>query len=441
MDPKRHAGEEIVRRLRAAGHVALFAGGCVRDHLLGRTPQDWDIATSARPETVRDLFPKTVPVGMKFGVVLVVHGGIPFEVTTFRAEEGYSDGRHPDRVRFTDRPEEDALRRDFTVNGLYLDPETGEILDWVGGKRDLEAGRIRAIGDPEARFAEDYLRMLRAVRFLTALDFEATPDTEATLKRSAKRIASISAERIREEVLKILALPRRRRGVERMLDYGLLEVILPEVASMRGVAQPPAFHPEGDVLEHTLVMLDLATNPSETLAFGILLHDVGKPVTASVTDRIRFHRHARESAKRTASICNRFRFSKAQTMRIVALVKEHMKFMEVKRMRPSTLKRFLRQDGFDEHLELHRLDCVASHGKLDHWEFARERIEAFGKEGLRPAPLINGRDLMNLHIPRGPLYGRILSASEEGQLAGTLSTREEALDLARKMWDEEQEKA
>jgi poly(A) polymerase len=259
------------------------------------------------------------------------------------------------------------------------------------------------------------------------------------LKQNAKRIASISAERIRDEVTKILALSGRRRGVERMMDLGLLEVILPEVAAMHGVDQPPAFHPEGDVLEHTLVMLDLAVDPTETLAFGILLHDVGKPVTATVSDRIRFHRHAREGAKLAASICKRFRFSNAQRTRIVALVKEHMKFMEVKRMRPSTLKRFLRQDGFEEHLELHRLDCAASHGKLDNWEFARERIEALGEEGLRPAPLITGRDLMDLHIPRGPLYGRILSASEEGQLAGTLSTREEALELAKRMWEQERE--
>ncbi|MHC5039850.1 MAG: CCA tRNA nucleotidyltransferase, partial [Planctomycetota bacterium] len=318
MDPKRKAAEAIVQILKTSGHVSMFAGGCVRDHLRGEIPKDWDIVTAARPEVIQQLFPKTVPVGMKFGVVLVLHEGFQFEVTTFRSEEGYSDGRHPDRVRYTDLPEEDARRRDFTINGLYLDPETGEVFDWVGGRADLAAGILRTIGNPEDRFSEDYLRMLRAARFVASLGLNPDPDTVRTLQRLAMHIASISAERVRDELLKILLTPGRRQGVEFLQETGLLQVVLPEVSAMRGVEQPTVYHPEGDVFEHTLLMLERVESPSETLTLGILLHDIGKPVTLTLADRIRFNKHAKEGARMASAICSRLRLSREQTKRVVA---------------------------------------------------------------------------------------------------------------------------
>jgi poly(A) polymerase len=434
---KRAAAESIVRSLRKAGHAAFFAGGCVRDHLLGAPPKDWDIATSAPPDRIQSLFRRTQPVGAQFGVVLVLEGGAAFEVTTFRSEAGYADGRHPDAVAFAGGPEEDARRRDFTVNGLYLDPETGEVLDWVGGRADLEARVLRAIGDPDARFREDWLRMLRAPRFAAQLGFRIEPATAEAIRRSAARIAGVSAERVRDEVLKLLLAPGRRAGVEAMADLGLLPVVLPEVEALRGVRQPEAFHPEGDVLEHTLRMLEMADRPSETLALGIVLHDAGKPATFQVLDRIRFSHHARVGAEIAGRVCARLRLPNKQTERTVALVREHMKFMDIRRMRKSTLKRFLRIDGFEEHLELHRLDCLASHRKLDHWEYARARLTEFGQDGLRPAPLVNGHDLIAIGLPQGPLYARILKALEEEQLGGRILTREQALETARKMWEKE----
>lgn len=437
MNGKRESAEAVAATLEAAGHRALFAGGCVRDHLLGLEPQDWDIATSAPPETVLSLFPRTVPVGAKFGVVLVVHDGGHYEVTTFRSESDYADGRHPRRVIYTDDPQADACRRDFTINGLYMVPSTGEILDWVDGRADLAAGRIRAIGDPRLRFGEDYLRMLRAVRFAASLGFEIEEETGRAIRDLAGSIRTISAERIRDELLKILKVAGRRSGLEAMLELGLLSVVLPEAAAMEGVEQPPEFHPEGDVLEHTLQMLEKAENPSDTLALGILLHDVGKPPTARRTDRIRFHQHARVGAALAREIADRLRLSNRQRNIVVSLVKNHMRFIDVRRMRPSTLKRFLRMECFEEHLELHRLDCLASHGNLSNWEFAVRKREEIGSEGLRPPPLITGRDLMRLHIPRGPLYGRILRTVEEAQLSERIGTRSEALEIARRMWEEE----
>ena len=434
---KKALAEGIVLRLRNAGHVALFAGGCVRDHILGVAPKDWDIATNARPDRIRSLFRRTLPVGAQFGVIIVLERGTPFEITTFRTETGYADGRHPDEVRYTDDPEQDARRRDFTVNGLYLDPARGEVLDWVGGRSDLEARVLRAIGDPEARFREDYLRMLRAARFAAQLGFRIDPATAEAVRRSANRIAEISGERVREELVKLLATERRRAGVEAMEALGLLPVILPEVAALRGVRQPEAFHPEGDVYEHTLRMLESAERPSETLALGILFHDAGKPATFEVRDRIRFHGHARVGAELAEGACRRLRLSNKQAERIVALVREHMKFMDLRRMRRSTIKRFLRMEGFEEHLELHRLDCLASHGKLENWEFARARLNEFGRDGLRPPPLLTGHDLVALGLPRGPLYARILRAVEEEQLGGRVLSKESALETARKMWEKD----
>ncbi len=436
MDEKRQAASEVARTLAGAGYRALFAGGCVRDLLLEKTPKDWDIATSAPAEAVRSLFPKTVPVGVKFGVVLVVHRGFPFEVTTFRSEAGYSDGRHPDRVKPADRPEEDARRRDFTINGLFLDPADDTVLDFVGGREDLGRRLVRAIGDPRERFAEDHLRMLRAVRFCAELGFELEDGTAAAVKDLAPDIAFISKERIRDELLKIMTAPGRRRGVERMQALGLLETILPEVSAMEGVEQPASFHPEGDVFQHTLRMLEIADHPSATLALGILLHDVGKPVTATQSDRIRFNKHAREGARIASSIGRRLRLSNAMRDRVVSLVKDHMRFMDIRKMRPSTLKRFLRQEGFEEHLELHRLDCLASHGNLQNHAFAVERLETLGEEELRPPPLITGRDLMDLRLPRGPLYGRILKDIEEEQLMGRIGTKDQALARALEIAEE-----
>jgi len=439
MDARRIIAESVVTRLKECGYSALFAGGCVRDILRGETPFDWDISTDASPKEVQRCFPKTVPVGAQFGVILVIFEGTRFEVSTFRTDEGYADGRHPDRVRYTKDPREDAKRRDFTVNGLFLDPETGEVLDFVGGREDLSRGILRAIGNPASRFQEDQLRMLRAARFVSSLGFAIDPGTASAIRSMATRITSVSAERVRDEILKTLAPPGRRKGVEALRDLCLLDPVLPEVAALEGVRQPPEFHPEGDVLEHTLTMLERAESPSDTLAMGILLHDVGKPGTATETDRIRFNRHAREGAEIAARVCLRLKLSNAQSGRIVALVREHMKFMEIRRMRTSTLKRFLRQDGFEEHLDLHRLDCLASHGKLGNWEFARLKIAEFGKEGLKPSRLIGGRDLMDLHIPRGPRYARILEAVEEEQLSGRIRDRDEAFDFARRLWEEERD--
>jgi len=419
---------EVARWLRDAGHRALFAGGCVRDLLLGTPPKDFDIATSATPDEIQRLFPETVAIGASFGVTLVIRKGVPFEVTTFRSDGRYLDGRHPSTVTFGDE-REDALRRDFTINGLFLDPETGAILDYVGGREDLDRRLIRTIGDPEARFREDRLRMLRAVRFHANLGFEIEAGTRAALHRMASEIVSVSQERIRDELFRILTGPAPRRGFVLLEETGLLEFILPEVAAMRGVEQPREFHPEGDVWTHTLLMLEGLQSPTPELALGVLLHDVGKPPTFlhEEGDRIRFHRHEEVGARMAAEICRRLRCSRNQVKRVEALVAEHMKFQNLPRMRESRRRRFLSREDIEDHLELHRLDCIASHRNLDIYRFCREKLAAYATEPAIPPPLVDGCDLLRLGLSPGPLVGRLLREIQDAQLEGSMTSREEAI--------------
>ncbi len=422
----RESAVSIVRRLRGAGHEALLAGGCVRDMLLGLEPKDYDVATSAKPEEVTVLFDRVIPLGVAFGVVLVVIDGVGYEVATFRQDQAYLDGRRPEGVVFTDAGG-DALRRDFTINGLFLDPETGTVVDYVGGREDLEKEVIRAIGDPVERFAEDRLRLLRAVRFATRLDYEIEENTRAAIRESAPHITDVSWERIRDEVVGMFTGPRAGRALEMLGELALLREILPEVSAMKGVAQPEVFHPEGDVFEHTKIMLNLMRDPSLRLAMGVLLHDVGKPGTYEEADRIRFNEHDSAGAEIAGVICRRLRFSTADTEAIVSLVHHHMRFINVRKMKQSTLKRFIRMESFGDHLELHRLDCLGSHGGLENYEYAVEKTAEFGEEEVHPPRLVTGDDLIALGYEQGPLFGRILSAVEEEQLEGRLTQRDEAL--------------
>ncbi len=421
----------IILRLREAGHEAYIAGGAVRDLILGRSVGDLDVATSADPDTVGSLFPATIPVGKQFGVMIVVENGINYEVATFREEGDYSDGRRPDRVEFVDA-RTDAQRRDFTVNGLLLDPSSGEILDYCEGRKDLEAKIIRTIGKPTDRFGEDKLRLIRAVRFAAQLGFEIDAETWSELRSQARGIEQVSCERIRDELLKMLTAEHADRGLRLLLASGLLAVILPEVAAMLGVEQPPEFHPEGDVWIHTCLMFSLVIDPSETLALGMLLHDVGKPLTYSVRDRIRFDGHAEVGADLAARICRRLRVSNQQLQTVVELVRQHLRFMHVQQMRESKLKRFLRQESFDEHLELHRVDCLASHGDLTAYEFCRQKLDELGEEEIKPAPLLDGHDLIALGLEPGPRFGELLSAVEDKQLEREFKSREEALEWVRR---------
>lgn len=422
---------EIVRRLRQAGHLAYFAGGCVRDMVRGLEPHDFDIATTATPEQVQALFPRTVPVGAAFGVVLVLEGGHQFEVATFRCDEGYVDGRHPSAVRYG-TPQEDAQRRDFTINGMFYDPLEEKLLDWVGGRADIERRLVRCIGEPRQRFAEDKLRMLRCVRFASTLGYEIEPATFAALRQMASQIKVVSAERIRDELIKIFTRANPGRGLVLLEESGLLREILPEVAAMKGVQQPEAFHPEGDVFEHVKRMLDaMPPSPSLTLAFAVLLHDVGKPPTYRVSDRIRFNDHDKVGAQMAEAILRRLRFSNEQIERIVLCVAEHMRFRYVQEMRPSKLKRILARPTFPDELELHRLDCVASHGGLENVEFLRKKAAETSPEAVKPKPLVTGEDLLGIGFQSGPLLGQVLREIEELQLDDRLRSREEALAYAR----------
>ncbi len=420
----------IVRRLRGAGHEAYFAGGCVRDRLLGVEAHDFDVATSAHPEQVQRLFPRTVAVGAQFGVIVVLEGGAEFQVATFRADGVYIDGRRPESVAFT-TAEGDALRRDFTINGMFYDPLEDHVIDYVGGREDLEAGLIRAIGDPSARFREDKLRLLRAVRFAARFGFRFDPATWEAVREMVPAILEVSAERIRDELGKIFTHRSRVRGFDLLDASGLLEVLLPEVTAMKGCEQPPEFHPEGDVFVHTRLMLSLLPESvSPSVAFSVLLHDIGKPPTfqRDPTGRIRFNGHESVSAAMTEKIFYRLRFSNAMTADVVTAVKNHMAFKDVQQMRVATLKRFLARPTMDEELELHRVDCLGSHGLLDNYEFLLAKREEFSRQPLIPPPLITGRDLLALGWVAGPQFKRILDAVQMLQLEGTLTTREEALD-------------
>jgi putative nucleotidyltransferase with HDIG domain len=424
----------VVRRLRERGRLAYLVGGCVRDRLLGIHPKDFDIGTDARPEEVMGYFPRSQFVGAHFGVVLVRGEiGQQVEVATFRSEGLYSDGRRPDEVRFESDPALDAQRRDFTINGLMEDPLSGEIIDFVGGKADLEAKVIRAIGDPRNRFQEDYLRMLRGVRFAARLRFVIEPATLAAIQEYAPCVSQVSAERVRDEVVGIVASGAPRRGLELLDAAGLLIHILPEISAFHGVQQPPEFHPEGDVWVHVSLMLEQMHQPSTTLAMGVLLHDVGKPSTFRIAERIRFDGHAEVGAAMAKQLLIRLRFSTEDIEQITALVANHMKFKDVKQMRLSTLKRFLRLAHFTEHLELHRLDCLASHGHMDAYNFVRAKLAELSEEEMRPPRLVTGDDLLREGYTPGRRLGNALAAIETAQLEGEIVTREQALSRARSL--------
>jgi poly(A) polymerase len=429
MDPK-SAATDIARRLQQAGHTAYFAGGCVRDELLGLDPHDYDIATSAKPDEVQKLFPHTQAVGAHFGVILVMEHSRAFEVATFRSDHEYIDGRRPEMVTFS-TPEEDAARRDFTINGMFHDPVADQFIDFVGGQADLQTKTLRAIGDPVARFREDKLRLLRAVRFAARFDYEIDPATWDAIKAHAADIHAVSAERIREELVKILAHPNRLRGFDLLDQSGLLKEILPEIEALKGCEQPAQFHPEGDVFVHTRAMLELLPpDAPASLALAVLFHDIGKPPTFRYhadEDRIRFSGHDRVGAAMTEKLMDRLRFSRHDIDRVAEAVRQHMVFKDVQNMRTAKLKRFMAREGFDEELELHRVDCQSSHGALDNYDFLKTKAEEFANEPLIPPPLVTGHDLMALGWKPGPHFGSILESIQTAQLEGTLTNKEDAL--------------
>lgn len=424
------AASDVARRLQQAGYTAYFAGGCVRDEVLGVVPHDYDIATSALPADVQKVFPKTLAVGAHFGVILVMEHGHAFEVATFRSDHEYVDGRRPTAVTFS-TPQEDASRRDFTINGLFYDPVAERIIDFVGGEADIHAKVLRAIGEPAARLHEDKLRLLRAVRFAARFDYQIEPTTWEAVRTHAADIHAVSAERIREELMKILAHPHRVRGFDLLDQSGLLREILPEVEVLKGCEQPAQFHPEGDVFVHTRLMLELLSpDASALLVLAVLLHDIGKPPTFRYhahEDRIRFNGHDRVGAAMTEEVMERLRFSRADTDFVVEAVRQHMVYKDVQHMRTAKLKRFMAREGFREELELHRVDCLSSHGALDNYEFLQTKAEEFANEPLIPPPLITGRDLIALGWKPGPQFGPVLEAVQTAQLEGTLTTREDAL--------------
>jgi poly(A) polymerase len=443
---QRDAALKAICILREHGHQALWAGGCVRDLLLGRNPTDYDVATSATPDEVMRIFPETYAVGAQFGVVLVPLKalGAPeepghIEVATFRSDGAYLDGRHPDSVRYTTSARHDVERRDFTINGLLLDPLSprpntphGEVLDYVHGRGDLERGIVRTIGDPEQRFAEDKLRMLRAVRFAARFDYVIEAETAEAIRRLAGQIHQVSCERIRDELSKMLTEGRAKKAFLLLDETGLLREALPEIARMKGVEQPPQFHPEGDVFVHTLLLLaGLPAGCPPTLAWGALLHDVGKPATfRRAPDRIRFDGHVEIGVAIAGDLLSRMRFSNRDREQIVALVNNHMRFADVRKMKDSTFKRFVRLENFDEHLALHRLDCLASHANLELYNYTRERLASIPAGAVRPALLINGHDLIAAGYGPGPRFAEILAAVEDAQLEGTIVTRDEAMGFA-----------
>jgi putative nucleotidyltransferase with HDIG domain len=463
-DLKKHA-ERIIRTLREHDHQAYLVGGCVRDLLLEREPDDYDVATDATADEVMRIFPEAYAVGAQFGVVLVPlippegdvasnvstgldirrgvagyypqvlpgHGDV-VEVATFRSDIGYSDGRHPDEVRFSKSPQEDVERRDFTINGMLLDPATGRVLDYVGGQKDLQAKIIRTIGRPELRFAEDKLRMLRAVRFAARFGFTIEPETFAAIQKLAHGIHQVSQERVRDELTKMLTEGQARQAFLLLDRTGSLQEVLPRISAMKGVEQPPQFHPEGDVFVHTLLLLQKLPHPCPpALAWGALLHDVGKPATfRAAPDRIRFDNHVAVGVKIAEDICRQLRFSNDEIEQILALIDNHMRFSSVPQMKDSTFKKFVRQRRFEEHLALHRLDCEASHGDLTSYEFTRQRIASIPPESIRPPLLVNGDDLIAAGYEPGPRFKEILSVVEDAQLEGRLVSKDAAMEFVRR---------
>jgi poly(A) polymerase len=427
----------ICDTLHRNGYQALLVGGCVRDLLLGREPADYDVTTDATPEQVMALFPESIAVGAQFGVILVPRDGLKVEVATFRSDVGYSDGRHPDSVVYSKAPQEDVQRRDFTINGLLMRHDTSEVLDYVGGQADLQAKLIRAIGEPDRRFTEDKLRMMRAVRFAARFGFEIEAETFRAIRRRVAEIHQVSPERLREELTKMLTEGAARRAFELLDETWLLQQVLPEIGAMKGVEQPPQYHPEGDVWIHTLLMLEgLPAGASPTLAWGVLLHDVGKPPTFQSAertgDRIRFNDHVEVGVRMAEAICKRLRFSNEDTGQILALVDNHMKFGAVEEMRAATLKKFVRLPRFEEHLALHRLDCLSSPRHLESYEFVKRFLETTPPEQVRPERLLTGDDLQAMGFRPGPLFAEILRSLEDAQLEGQVKTREEALEYVRK---------
>lgn len=437
MNTQEHAARAIALGLREAGYVAYLAGGCVRDRLLGREPKDFDIATNAPASVVQALFPRTVPVGVQFGVVVVIMDGHAVEVATFRSDAAYLDGRHPSSVHFGS-PEEDARRRDFTINGMFIDPVTEAVIDYVGGQADLRAGVIRAIGDPAARISEDRLRMLRAIRFASRLGFRIESASFAAIQAAAASITDMAWERIGDEVARMLtdsAAGSARRAFELLDSSGLLEPILPEVAALKGVEQSPDYHPEGDVFVHTLGLLEQLAHPAETLALGALLHDIAKPRCAQRGEqRITFYGHCEQGAEMAVAICQRLRRSRETWERVAVLVRDHLRLLHAPQMRLSTLKRFLASAGIEEILELARLDAMASNKDLTYYNFCSGKLQELGTAAIKPPPLLRGRDLLDLGFEPGPRFGVILEAVSEAQLDNTLHTREEAIAWVRQRY-------
>jgi poly(A) polymerase len=434
MDAKRQAATEIVRRLRAEGFLSYLVGGCVRDMLMGHTPKDYDVTTAATPDEVVGLFPDALTVGAQFGVVIVPREVGNVEVATFRSDGVYADGRHPREVRYARTPQEDVERRDFTINGLLYDPLSDQVLDYVGGQADLRDHRLRTIGDPVERLREDRLRMLRAVRFTARFGFKLEPAALEAIRQSAPQIHAVSMERVRDEIVKILTEGPARAGFELLDESGLLAEVLPEIKRLQGVEQPPEFHPEGDVWIHTLMMLEGLRQPTPTLALGVLLHDIGKPPTFTIRERIRFDNHVEVGARMAEEICGRLRMSTCETERIAELVRHHLRFKDFPRMKRSTQLRFLRMEGFEEHLELHRLDCLSSHRDLTNYELVRRMREETPPEEIKPLPLLRGNDLIAQGYIPGPIFKTILQAVEDAQLEGRIHDHPEALRLVKEQF-------
>ena len=426
----------VVERLRQEGFEAFFAGGCVRDMLLNKPPQDYDIATSAKTEEIQRVFAETIPVGAQFGVILVLVDGEPFEVASFRYDGPYLDGRRPSHVRYGSL-EEDIRRRDFSINGMVYDPVEDRVIDLVEGRKDLERGLIRAIGDPQQRFDEDRLRMIRAVRFAASLKFTIEPSTFDAIKQLAATITQISWERIGEEVTRILTEGGARRGFELLDETGLLAVLLPEIAAMKGTQQSPDFHPEGDVFAHTMLLLSHLDGPSESLAYGCLLHDVAKPVCArQEAQRITFYGHTEKGAEMAEEVLKRLKRGRAVWERVSYLTRNHLRHVQAPQMRLSTLKRFLREDGIDELLELARIDALSSNGDLQYYQFCKERLAELKVEEIRPAPLVRGDDLIAMGFKPGPVFADILRQVEDAQLGGEITSREEALEWIQRHYEQ-----
>lgn len=421
---------DIANKLKEAGHTAYFAGGCVRDPLLGQRPADYDIVTSALPEQVSALFPGAKGVGAHFGVILIRRKGIDYEIATFREEYEYRDGRRPEAVHFS-TPDQDAHRRDFTINGLFMDPDSEEIIDYVEGQQDIKDGLIRCIGDPDRRFAEDHLRLLRAIRFAARFEYRIHPDTWTAICEHAPRLAEISAERIRDELSRILIHPSRLRGFDLLVESRLMETIIPQIYALQGCEQPPEYHPEGDVFEHVRLMIEkLPPEANLTVTLAVLLHDIAKPATRKWDEKVgrfRFNNHARQGAEMTGEILRNLRYSNEIIHRVASNVEHHMDFIHVQQMRKAKLRRFIGREHFQDELELHRVDCLGSHGKLDNWEFLKAEIKALENEPAVPPRILTGQHLLELGYTAGRKMGKILRRAQDLQLEGTLTTTEEAL--------------